>query len=202
MMNGGVVPGGSVRNCTWLMAVTCGHRLADVYMRLEEDLDDADAHQRLRFDVLDVVDRGGHAALGVGDDAVGHLLGREAAVLPHHRHHRNIDVRKDIHGHGFNAENAQDQNQKREDDKSIRPPQRKPNNPHHTVGTRSPPAGPALVKQEAYHGPGHLALVWVIQALGALRSSNSIYHRSVVAVAHVYRDEYRPPPVRSQNQSC
>ena len=76
-----------------------GHGAADVHVRLEEDLDDADAVERLRLDVLDVVHRGGHAALAVEDDAVGHLLRREAGVAPDHRDHGNIDVGKDIRRH-------------------------------------------------------------------------------------------------------
>ena len=52
--------------------------------------------QRLRLDVLDVVDRHCHAALGVGHDAVRHVAGREAGVVPDHADDGNIDVREDI----------------------------------------------------------------------------------------------------------
>ncbi len=65
MMKGGVVPGGRLRNCDLADRRDLGHGAADVHVRLEEDLDDADAVERLRLDVLDVVDRGGHAALAV-----------------------------------------------------------------------------------------------------------------------------------------
>ena len=67
----------------------------------------------------------------------GHLLRGEAGVLPDDGHHRNVDVRKDIRGHRFDAVDAKDQDQKREDDEGIRPPQRKPDNPHHRAGIRS-----------------------------------------------------------------
>ena len=40
MMKGGVVPGGSERNWTWLIDGHLGHRVADVHVRVEEDLDD------------------------------------------------------------------------------------------------------------------------------------------------------------------
>ena len=76
MMKGGVVPGGSWRSCTWLMAVTWATALAMLTWGWKKILMIADAVQRLRLDVLDVVDRGGHAALAVGDDAVGHLIRR------------------------------------------------------------------------------------------------------------------------------
>ncbi len=57
MMSGGVVPGGICRTIVCEIAVTCAMRGLDVRARLEEDLDDRDARQRLRLDVLDVVDR-------------------------------------------------------------------------------------------------------------------------------------------------
>ena len=60
-------------------------RRLDARPRLEEDLDDRQAGERLALDVLDVVDRRGEAALVVGDDALLHLLGGEAGVVPHHR---------------------------------------------------------------------------------------------------------------------
>ena len=113
-----------------------GYGVADIDVRLEENLDDSQAVERLRLDVLDVVDRGGHAALAVGHDAVGHLRRGEAVEVPHHRHHRDIDVGKDVRRHRQDAEDAENQNQKREHDKGVRSPQRKPDNPHR-AGTRS-----------------------------------------------------------------
>ena len=127
------------------MAVTWATALRDVDVGLEEDLDDGDAVQRLRLDVLDVVDRGGHAAFAVGDDAVGHLLRGQAGVVPDHGDDGDIDVGKDIRGHRLDAEDAKNQNQKREDDKGVRPPQRKPDNPHHRAGTRSCGSRPACM---------------------------------------------------------
>src|SRR2546427_8525535 len=53
--------------------------------RSEEDLDDRDPIQRLRFNMLDVVDQSGHAALDVGGDALLHLLGLKAVVGPEDR---------------------------------------------------------------------------------------------------------------------
>ena len=74
MTSGGVVPGGSCRSCVCETAVTWATALA-MSARLEEDFDHRDAVERLRLDVLDVVDRRGQRALGDADDAVGHLLG-------------------------------------------------------------------------------------------------------------------------------
>ena len=56
---------------------------SNIYVRLEIHLDHGNADQGLRLDVVDIVDRGGQRALGQGDDAVGHIHGRKALVLPH-----------------------------------------------------------------------------------------------------------------------
>src|SRR5262249_51581290 len=66
----------------------------DIDGRLEEDLDDAKAVDRLRFDMFDIVDRGGQHALEGRSDTPGHLVRRQAGVLPHHRDHRNLDIRE------------------------------------------------------------------------------------------------------------
>ena len=137
MMKGGVVPGGKLRNCTWLMAVTWATALPMLTCGWKKILMSADAVERLRLDVLDVVDRGGHAAFAVEDDAVGHLLRGEAGEVPHHGNDGDVDIRKDIRRHRLDAEDAEDQNQERKDGKGVRPPQRKPDNPHHKAGTRS-----------------------------------------------------------------
>ena len=52
------MPGGICRSSVCEMAVTCAIGHLDLDARLEEDLDDADAGERLRLDVLDVVDGG------------------------------------------------------------------------------------------------------------------------------------------------
>ena len=74
MMNGGVVPGGRTRSSGLVDRRHLGHRRLDRRVGLEEDADhpgaDARAVQRLRLDVLDVVDGRRHGALGDGDDRV------------------------------------------------------------------------------------------------------------------------------------
>ena len=122
MMKGGVVPGGSERSCTWLMRVDLGNCGTDVDVRLKEDLDDRDAVERLRLDVLNVVDGGGHAAFAVAGDAVGHLFGGEAGELPHHADYGDIDIGKDIRRHREDAEGANQEQEYGKDGKGIRPP--------------------------------------------------------------------------------
>jgi hypothetical protein len=133
------------------------HCLRNVHARMEEDLDDPDAHQRLRLDVVDVIDGYGHAALGIGHDAVGDLIRRQAGEVPHHRHHGDVDVGKDVHRHRFDAVDAEDQDQQRKDDKSIWPPQRKPDNPHHGLGIRSSTGVPIMLLRFA-SGSGAIQL--------------------------------------------
>ena len=86
-----------------------GYGAGDVDLRMKKYFDESDAVERLRLDVLDVVDRSGHAPLAVGHDAVGHFLRRKAGEVPHHRDHRNVDVGEDVRGHRLDAEDAENQ---------------------------------------------------------------------------------------------
>ena len=101
-----------------------GHHLRDggldVGGRLEEDLDDRHAGQRLRLDVLDVADRGGQAALGLAGDALAHLLRRQAAVVPDDADHRNVDFRKDVGRHPHQHERRGQHDQHRHHDEGVR----------------------------------------------------------------------------------
>ena len=67
-----------------------------VGVRLEIDFDHRDAAEGLRFDVLDVVYQGGDGALGVGGDALLHVLRLEAGEVPHQADDRDVDVRENI----------------------------------------------------------------------------------------------------------
>ena len=71
-------------------------RGVDVDVRLEEDFDDAVAGQRLRFDMLDVVDLRAQRALVIIDDAAGHVVRRQAIIGPHHADDRNADVGENV----------------------------------------------------------------------------------------------------------
>ena len=69
----------------------------NVGARLKEDLDDGDARQGLRFDVLDVAHQRGDPAFDVGGDALLHLLRLQAIVGPHETDDWNVDVGKNVH---------------------------------------------------------------------------------------------------------
>ncbi len=76
---------------------------------LEINLHHGNADQRLRLNVVDIVDRGGQRAFGQGDDAVGHIHGRQALILPDDADHRNIDVGENV-GRGVqNGERPENQ---------------------------------------------------------------------------------------------
>ena len=113
-----------------------GHGVADVDVRLEEDLDDpmplsdCDSMCSMSLTVV-VMPRSLLETMRLAISSRG-----EAGEVPHHRDDRDVDVGKDVRGHRLDAEDAEDQDQKRKDDEGIRPPQRKPDNPH-KAGTRS-----------------------------------------------------------------
>jgi hypothetical protein len=70
----------------------------NIYVGLEIHFHDCDADQRLRLNVIDIVDRRRQRAFSLRDDAVGHIHGGEAGVLPHDADHRNINVGKYVGG--------------------------------------------------------------------------------------------------------
>ncbi len=95
------------------------HREFDFGVRLEVDAGDRRAAIRLRLDVLDVVDRGGHGALEVGDDALFHLFGGEAVVAPDNADYGDIDIGKDIDRHRNDSGNAKNGDEERNYDERI-----------------------------------------------------------------------------------
>ena len=149
MTSGGVVPGGRPRTAGLHHCRDLGKRRLNVGLRTEEDLDHAHAVHRLRFDVLDVVDRNRNAAFGVGDDAVGHLAGREPGEIPHHADNWNVDVGKDVDGSAQNDDRRQDEEHQRHHDEGIRAPERKCNNPHRSKPT--PIGEPGRVTRHICH---------------------------------------------------
>ena len=97
-------------------AETCDCGQADIGGGLEEDLDDADAGQRLAFDMLDIVHRGGQDALEGRDDAAGHFRWRQAAIIEDDADHRHVDVGKNVGRHVQGRQRPEDQDQEGEHD--------------------------------------------------------------------------------------
>ena len=82
MTSGGRMPGGICRSCACSIATTCAMAVGMLALRLKENLDDRNAGQRLGFDVLDIVDGGGQAALVDRRDALAHFLRRQPGIVP------------------------------------------------------------------------------------------------------------------------
>ena len=95
-------------------------RGVDVDAGLEEHLHDAVARQRLRFDMLDVVDLRAERALVIVDDASRHVLRRQTVVGPHDRDDRNADVGEDVRRRLDPGRHAEDDDQHRHDDERVR----------------------------------------------------------------------------------
>ena len=69
--------------------------------------DDAEAGERLRFHVLDVVDRVVMPRSRADGDDFGHFLRRDAGVGPDHADHRDVDFGKYVGGHADDRDDAQ-----------------------------------------------------------------------------------------------
>ena len=107
---------------------------ADIHIGMEEYLDDADAGQRLAFDMVDVVHRQRKLALIIIDDAARHIVGRQAAIGPGRRDHRNFDVGENVDRRADGRQSAEEDDQDRHHDEGVRPPQRQTNNCEHGSG--------------------------------------------------------------------
>ncbi|MET3154491.1 hypothetical protein ABIF34_001516 [Bradyrhizobium japonicum] len=121
---------------------------ADVDVRLKEDLDDAKAVIGVGDDMLDVVDRRRQRTLERRRDAAGHLVGRQAGVLPDHADHGNADVGEDVGRRPQGCQRSDDQEQEREHDKRIGSAQGNTDQSNHAPGnsrsgrdTESAPTG-------------------------------------------------------------
>ncbi|MCY1168956.1 hypothetical protein D9M73_89690 [compost metagenome] len=98
------------------------NRRLDIDAWLEEHLDDADAGQRGRLDVLDVTHYRGQAALGLARHALAHLLGRQAVVVPDHADHRDVDLGENVRRHVLQNEWRSQHDQHRHHDKRVGAP--------------------------------------------------------------------------------
>src|SRR4029077_19719652 len=97
---------------------------------LQEYLDDSYSVQRLRFDVLDIVDRSGERSLCDANDPVSHVLRYEPVVTPDNADNRNIDIGKDIGRGAKDGERTHDQDKYGQHHKGIGPLQCKSDDPH------------------------------------------------------------------------
>ncbi len=90
------MPSGQLPQLVCETAVICAMAVAMSDLGLEKDLDDRDAVERLRLNVIDIVDGGGDGALVNADNAVRDVFRRQAGVVPDNADDRNVDVWEDV----------------------------------------------------------------------------------------------------------
>jgi len=89
---------------------------------LKKDLYDSDAVQRLRLNVLNVIDRCAQRTFCDGYDPTRHLVRREPGVLPYNTHHWNVDIGEDVRWGAEDRYRAQDQEQNGQNNERVRAP--------------------------------------------------------------------------------
>ena len=127
-------------------------RGADVDIGLEENLDDPEPAIGVRHDVLDVVHRGGERALERRRDTSGHLIRRQAGVLPDDTDHRDTNFRENVGRRAERRQRTDDQQQQRQHHERVGPAQCDADQRDHSSGrpgllvTERPPArrGPCV----------------------------------------------------------
>jgi hypothetical protein len=95
------------------------------------------------LDMLDVVNCRRQCALELGRHAAGHLIRRQAGVLPDDGDHRDSDIWKDIDGRAQSGERTNYKDDQREHDEGIRPPQGDADDGNHAAG--APKSRPVFV---------------------------------------------------------
>ncbi len=105
-------------------------REVEIDVGLEEDLLNRNPVQGLRLDVLDAVDAGADREFAIGRDPLFHLRGAQPGIGPDHRHHRDVDLGKDVGRHRDHGGEAEERNQQCQDIESMRKPQCEAYNSH------------------------------------------------------------------------
>ena len=107
-----------------------GYCVCNLDGRLKINLDDRNAVERLGLNMLNVVDRSRKGTFRNGDNAVRHVRGREAGVVPDNADDRNIDIGKNV-GRGIHDRDRPKNEKKNcENDEGVRPSEREADNPH------------------------------------------------------------------------
>ena len=130
-MIGGVAPDGNLLENGLRNRGDLRLRRVDVDVRLEEDFDDAGSGQRLRLDVLDVVDRRRQRALVGSDDAARHVVRRQAGIAPDRRNDGNADIGKNVGRRPQRRERPENQDEDRHHDEGVGSREREPNDGCH-----------------------------------------------------------------------
>src|ERR1700730_17416180 len=80
--------------------------------------------------MFDIVNSGSQDAFVNGGHAAFHFLRVHARVVPHHGDYRNVDIGEDVGGSSQDDDRADNENQQRQDDESVRPMKCYSNDPH------------------------------------------------------------------------
>ena len=91
-----MIPAGSCFKIVWDIDVTCACAALMLTVGWKKILTTPMPGKRLRFDMLDVVDRGRNRALVGRDDPARHVVRRQAGIAPDRRDDRDPDVGKNI----------------------------------------------------------------------------------------------------------
>src|SRR5438046_9617693 len=102
----------------------CNRRIAqlNIHIVLHEYLNHSSSIQRLRFNVLYLVNGCSKRALRYANDAVGHVLRNHAVKIPDNADDRNVDVGENIRGSTHDCEPTHDQDEYGHDYKRVGPP--------------------------------------------------------------------------------
>ena len=107
-MLGGSMPGG--RNCIspYDQCIDLGGGDVGIDVRAEIQLDDADAQQRARLDVVEMI-AARQRAFQRRDDALLHVRGGHAAIGSEDDHDRHFELRQDVRRRALVAHDPQDE---------------------------------------------------------------------------------------------
>ena len=107
---------------------------ADIHVGLEKRLDHAKPVVGIGFYMIDVVDRRRQGALELRHDAAGHLIRRQARVLPNDRDDGNADVGENVDRHAKRRERPDDENDNGQHDERVGSSQRHLDEADHAAG--------------------------------------------------------------------
>ena len=105
----------------------------NVALRLEINLDDADAVVGVAFDMVEALDRRGQLAFVIEGDAARHVLRQKTGIGPDHRDDRNTNIREHVGRRFEDRHDPVEQNRDGQNDEGVRPLERDDDDGVHDV---------------------------------------------------------------------
>jgi hypothetical protein len=112
----GQLPQLGLRDCRGLR-----NSLLNIRSRLQEHFDNRHSIERLRFDVLDVIDGSGKRSLCDAYNPVAHVLRDETVIVPDDADDWNVDIRENIGWGSNNRQHPQNQDENGHNHKRVGP---------------------------------------------------------------------------------